>query len=175
VRCLLILEDLDTLLTDENRSFFLNEMDGFASNDGIVIIASCNFPEKLDAAIMERPSRFDRKYHFELPGNSERSEYLSIFMKRFDAEVQLDESGLEIIAGQTNGYSFAYLKELYVSAVVRWVSTEQHRPIVDVMSEQAESLRAQMATDSSESPAPTARRGPQYPYHPAFAGHDDED
>ncbi len=53
--CLLVLEDLDSLITDENRSFFLNELDGFAANTGIVTIATTNHPEKLDPAIVERP------------------------------------------------------------------------------------------------------------------------
>ncbi len=150
-------------------------MDGFASNDGIVTIASCNFPEKLDAAIMERPSRFDRKYHFELPAEAERSEYLAIFMQRFDPDVQLDEAGLKAIAEETEGYSFAYLKELYVSSVVRWVSTDQHRKIADVMSEQAKSLRSQMATEIAEPPVPNRGRS-RYPHFPpGMLGQDDED
>jgi len=161
--CLLILEDLDTLLDDENRSYFLNEMDGFASNDGIVTIASCNFPEKLDAAILDRPSRFDRKYHFELPEAVDRRGYLATFMTRFDAELQLDDSGLDAVADATHGYSFAYLKELYVSSVVRWISTERHRAIADVLKEQSESLREQMMTEppTEESPKQTRRR-PHY-------------
>jgi hypothetical protein len=74
--CLVVLEDLDSLIEEENRSFLLNELDGFASNEGIVVIASTNHPEKLDAAILDRPSRFDRKYHFTLPALSERRAYL---------------------------------------------------------------------------------------------------
>ena len=66
--CLLVLEDLDSLITDENRSFFLNELDGFAANAGILTIATTNHPGRLDPAILDRPSRFDRKYHFGLPG-----------------------------------------------------------------------------------------------------------
>ena len=144
--CLLIFEDLDTLLDDENRSFFLNEMDGFASNEGVVTIASCNFPDKLDAAILDRPSRFDRKYHFDLPEKLERKRYLERFMQRFEESLKLDQDGLEELAGKTNGYSFAYLKELYISSVIRWVSSEQHRPILDILIEQSEALREQMAT-----------------------------
>jgi hypothetical protein len=74
--CLLVLEDLDALLSDVNRSFFLNELDGFASNEGVVVLATTNHPERLDAAILERPSRFDRKYHFNLPEMAERAQYI---------------------------------------------------------------------------------------------------
>ena len=166
--CFLILEDLDTLLTEENRSFFLNEMDGFASNDGIVTIASCNFPEKLDAAIMDRPSRFDRKYHFELPEQIDRRRYLEMFMTRFDPEVQLKDAGLDKVAEVTHGYSFAYLKELYVSSVVQWVSTDQHRKIVEVLIEQAQSLREQMVTEISTPNIATAASRMRYPFFPGM-------
>lgn len=161
--CFLILEDLDTLLTDVTRSFFLNEMDGFASNDGIVTIATCNFPEKLDLAITDRPSRFDRKYHFELPEEVDRRRYLERFQERFDPDLQLSGPALDRIAKTSEGYSYAYLKELYVSSAVRWVSTEQHRPIVEVMIDQSATLRQQMTSEWAE-PAPTQDRRRRYPF-----------
>src|SRR5205085_9034892 len=65
--CILVLEDLDSLVTPRNRSFFLNELDGFAANIGIVTLATTNHPERLDPSILDRPSRFDRKYPFDLP------------------------------------------------------------------------------------------------------------
>jgi len=40
--CLLIFEDLDSLVTDGVRSYFLNEVDGLESNDGILMIGSTN-------------------------------------------------------------------------------------------------------------------------------------
>lgn len=159
--CLLVLEDLDTLLTPKSRSFFLNEMDGFASNHGIVTIATCNFPDKLDPAITDRPSRFDRKYHFNLPAFVERKAFLARYQFRFDSRLQLDEAGLETLAHKTDGYSFAYLKELCVSSVVRWFSTEQHRPVLDVMVEQASLLRSQMATDLTRGSQAVKGRPPE--------------
>jgi hypothetical protein len=36
--CVLILEDLDSLITDQNRSFFLNEVDGLEDNDGLLLV-----------------------------------------------------------------------------------------------------------------------------------------
>lgn len=40
--CLLVLEDIDTIVTERTRSYFFNEVDGLASNDGILMIASTN-------------------------------------------------------------------------------------------------------------------------------------
>lgn len=41
--CLLVFEDLDTLVTPSLRSYFLNEVDGLESNDGILMIGSTNY------------------------------------------------------------------------------------------------------------------------------------
>ena len=59
--CVLILEDLDSLINDQNRSFFLNQIDGLQSNDGLLIIGTTNHFDRLDPASNDRPSRFDRK------------------------------------------------------------------------------------------------------------------
>ena len=57
----MVLEDLDSLINDGNRSFFLNQLDGLENNDGLLVIGSTNHYERLDPAITKRPSRFDRK------------------------------------------------------------------------------------------------------------------
>lgn len=59
--CIMILEDLDSLINDRNRSFFLNQLDGIEGNDGLLIIGTTNHFDRLDPALSSRPSRFDRK------------------------------------------------------------------------------------------------------------------
>jgi transitional endoplasmic reticulum ATPase len=59
--CIIILEDLDSLVNDQNRSFFLNELDGLEGNDGILLVGSTNHLDRLDPGLSSRPSRFDRK------------------------------------------------------------------------------------------------------------------
>jgi len=59
--CVIILEDLDSLVNDRNRSFFLNELDGLEGNDGLLIVGSTNHLDRLDPGLSTRPSRFDRK------------------------------------------------------------------------------------------------------------------
>lgn len=49
--CYLVFEDLDTIVTDDVRSYFLNEVDGLKSNDGIFMIGSTNHLERLDPGI----------------------------------------------------------------------------------------------------------------------------
>lgn len=59
--CVVVLEDLDSLINNQNRSFFLNQLDGLEGNDGLLVIASTNHFDRLDPALKGRPSRFDRK------------------------------------------------------------------------------------------------------------------
>ncbi|KAF2115102.1 proteasome-activating nucleotidase [Lophiotrema nucula] len=118
--CLLIFEDLDSLVGDDIRSYFLNEVDGLESNDGILMIGSTNHLDRLDPAISKRPSRFDRKYHFKLPGEDERAAYAEYWRKKLAKNPSIDfpEGLSEIISKLTEGFSFAYMKELFVMSLL---------------------------------------------------------
>jgi hypothetical protein len=142
--CVLVMEDLDSLINDRNRSFFLNELDGFAANSGILLIATTNHPDRLDPAIVDRPSRFDRKYHFPLPALPERDAYIALWNTTLEPAVRLSESGKERIAAATDGFSFAYLKELFLSSMMRWVNAPQSGGMDEVMAGQCHLLREQM-------------------------------
>lgn len=144
--CILVLEDLDTLVTAENRSVILNELDGFAGNDGILTLATTNYPEKLDPAILDRPSRFDRKYHFGLPATHERAAFIADWNTRLSAEVQLSAAGIATAAASTDGFSFAYLKELMISTTMAWMNEGQIGSLDQVIPIQIELLRSQMVT-----------------------------
>lgn len=79
--CMLVLEDVDTIVTEATRSYFFNEVDGLENNDGILMIASTNHLDKLDPGLSKRPSRFDRKYLFPLPDQGERAQYGNVTME----------------------------------------------------------------------------------------------
>jgi hypothetical protein len=144
--CILVLEDLDSLITDHNRSFFLNELDGFAANTGVVTIASTNYPERLDPAILARPSRFDRKYHFGLPGAAERLVYLELWGAGLDDSMRPNAHTIAQVAGETDGFSFAYLKELLVASTVRWAERQESGTMDAIMPAELTSLRTQMSS-----------------------------
>ncbi|KAH8880535.1 P-loop containing nucleoside triphosphate hydrolase protein [Thozetella sp. PMI_491] len=118
--CLLIFEDLDSMVEAKVRSYFLNEVDGLESNEGILMIGSTNHLNKLDPAISKRPSRFDRKYHFKLPDEPERAAYCQWWAKKFVGSdtLALPDELCEYIAKLTPGFSFAYLKELFVTSLL---------------------------------------------------------
>lgn len=142
--CVLVLEDLDSLIDDNSRSFFLNELDGFERNNGIVVLATTNYPEKLDPAILNRPSRFDRKYYFKLPTEKERLAYLAHWNQTAKTQLRLSEAGMKEIAHLTGGFSFAYLKELLLSSLMRWINEPSGKAMDAVMKTQVAVLREQM-------------------------------
>jgi SpoVK/Ycf46/Vps4 family AAA+-type ATPase len=142
--CVLVLEDLDSLLDDENRSLFLNELDGFATNTGLVVLATTNHPERLDPAILDRPSRFDRKYHFELPAEAERLTFIATWNATLQEEMRLSTETEGALAVATDGFSFAYLKELFVSSMMQWIGAARTRGIDDIALARVELLRQQM-------------------------------
>ena len=142
--CYLVFEDLDSLVTDDVRSFFLNAVDGVSENEGILMVGSTNHLEKLDDGIRKRPSRFDRKYLFGLPEEKERRRYVGFWQGKLKADeggklnADVDEElkddrddgagegdGIEFpdilidkIAGIMDGFSFAYMQEAFVSTLL---------------------------------------------------------
>ncbi len=118
--CLLIFEDLDSLITDRVKSFFLNEVDGLESNEGLMMLGSTNYLERLDAGISKRPGRFDRKYHFVLPALPERVKYCDYWRSKLSNNKTVDfpPKLSEAIAEITEGFSFAYLKETFITSLL---------------------------------------------------------
>jgi SpoVK/Ycf46/Vps4 family AAA+-type ATPase len=118
--CMLIFEDLDSIVTNKVRSYFLNEIDGLEANNGILMVGSTNHLGALDPAIANRPSRFDRKYHFALPRWQERVAYANYWRRKLEQneKVEFPEQICELVAEWTSGFSFAYLKELFISALL---------------------------------------------------------
>jgi len=154
--CVLVFEDLDAMIHDKNRSFFLNKLDGLSNASGLVTLATTNHAERLDPAILDRPSRFDRKYHFDLPEAPERERYLAMWNERVDAAMRVEPPVLAEIVEDTNGFSFAYLKELYVSAMVRWMHERKAGEMRAHMRSQLRALREQMTSAQAAPPAPPA-------------------
>lgn len=117
--CLLVFEDLDSLVTDKVRSYFLNEIDGLESNDGILMIGSTNHLDRLDPAVAKRPSRFDRKYHFKIPALQERTSYAKYWGEKLarNKDMQWESQVADVVGQMTDGFSFAYLKELFMTSL----------------------------------------------------------
>ena len=121
--CILAFEDLDGLVHEDNRTVFLNELDGFQNNEGLLIIASSNHPGRIDEALLKRPSRFDRVFHIGPPQLGERREFCLRLLARSTLRARLApnfdaEALARTVAERTDGFTPAYLKEAFVSAAL---------------------------------------------------------
>jgi ATP-dependent 26S proteasome regulatory subunit len=134
------------MINNENRAFFLNELDGFHPNTGLVVLATTNHPEKLDSSILDRPSRFDRKYYFQLPADAERRAYIAKWNGELQPEMRVREESVARVVRDTQDFSFAYLKELFVTSMVQWMSSGGAGSMDEVLIGQTELLRSQMKT-----------------------------
>ena len=81
----------------------LTEMDGFATNAGVIILAATNRADILDRALM-RAGRFDRQIHVELPDLEERKAIFKVHLKPLKLDRGLD---VDFLAKQTPGFSGA--------------------------------------------------------------------
>ena len=88
-------------------------------NEGILTIATTNHPERIDDAILNRPSRFDVKYDFTLPDAVLRKTFAEKWLAKVNGfstntGVSFEKPGetAEAVADKTEGWSFAFLKEL---------------------------------------------------------------
>jgi SpoVK/Ycf46/Vps4 family AAA+-type ATPase len=111
-----------------------------------VVLATTNHPDRLDPAILDRPSRFDRKYYFDLPASAERTAYVEFWNKELQPELRLSEVMMPELVRQTEGFSFAYLKELFLSSMMRWMAEGECLSMDRVVLAQAVQLRAQINT-----------------------------
>lgn len=157
--CLLVLEDLDTIVSDGNRSFFLNELDGFADNTGVAVLATTNYPEKIDPSIIDRPSRFDRKYCFDLPSTEERLAFLERWASGLEPEMRPSRDRLARTADKTRSFSFAYLKELTVSATMAWARTARPGSMDAVLEDVTATLKEQAQRGRSPTASGSRRLG----------------
>jgi len=99
---------------EQTLNQLLVEMDGFDSNEGIILIAATNRPDILDSALL-RPGRFDRRIVVAMPDVGGREEILKVHVKR----VPLDNDvNLKVIARSTPGFSGADLANLVNEAAL---------------------------------------------------------
>ena len=84
------------------------------------MLGSTNHLERLDPAISKRPSRFDRKYLFDNPDESQREAYCRYWKKKIGrgGGVEFGDEMCGKVVGVTEGFSFAYMQEAFVASLL---------------------------------------------------------
>jgi len=116
---------------EQTLNQLLVEMDGFESNDGVILIAATNRPDVLDPALL-RPGRFDRQVVVDLPDLRGREEILRVHLRRVPVSEDLDVS---TIARGTPGMSGADLANLVNEAALLAARRNHERVFLSDMEE----------------------------------------
>jgi cell division protease FtsH len=99
---------------EQTLNQLLVEMDGFESNEGVILISATNRPDVLDPAL-QRPGRFDRQVVVSLPDIKGRKEILKVHMKKTPVD---DDVNLTALSKGTPGFSGADLENLVNEAAL---------------------------------------------------------
>ncbi len=99
---------------EQTLNQLLVEMDGFDSNEGIILIAATNRPDILDSAIL-RPGRFDRRIVVNMPDVKGREDIIKVHVKNIPLNKDVD---MKVLARSTPGFSGADLANLVNEAAL---------------------------------------------------------
>ena len=128
--CIVFIDEIDTIGKKRDGGGFsgndereqtlnqlLTEMDGFSSNNGVLILAATNRPESLDPALL-RPGRFDRRVPVELPDLNGRIAILKVHAQKVKLGDNVDFAAIARIAAGASGAELANMvNEAALSAV----------------------------------------------------------
>jgi len=116
--CIIFIDEIDAIGRSRGKGAFLNgsnderestlnqlltEMDGFGTNNGVIVLAASNRADMLDPALL-RPGRFDRHIYLELPNITEREAIFKVHMQPLVTDHTIDT---HFLASQTPGFSGA--------------------------------------------------------------------
>ncbi|MDR3310902.1 MAG: ATP-dependent zinc metalloprotease FtsH [Oscillospiraceae bacterium] len=145
---------------EQTLNQLLVEMDGFTTNEGVIIIAATNRADILDSALL-RPGRFDRTVYVGLPDVKGREEILKVHSrgKRFDENVSLKH-----IAQTTVGFTGADLENLLNESAL--LAARADRPVVQ-MSDIEDAMLKVMVGPEKKSRVVTEKAKKLTAYHEA--------
>lgn len=103
-KCVVILEDLDSLISSFGESIYLAMLDSAQSIDNVLFIATTNYPDRLDPRIFCRPGRFSHVIKIGYPGPAARAAYLKAILK--------NHKDVDYIVDNTSGFSIDHLTAL---------------------------------------------------------------
>ena len=112
---------------EQTLNQLLVEMDGFETNEGVILIAATNRPDVLDPALL-RPGRFDRQVVVARPDVKGREEILRVHARRIPLAPKVD---LMVLARGTSGFSGADLANLVNEAAL--LAARQDKKVVEMI------------------------------------------
>ena len=112
---------------EQTLNQLLVEMDGFETNEGVILIAATNRPDVLDPALL-RPGRFDRQVVVARPDVKGREEILKVHARRIPLAPKVD---LKVLARGTPGFSGADLANLVNEAAL--LAARQDKKVVEMI------------------------------------------
>ncbi|HME92883.1 MAG TPA: ATP-dependent zinc metalloprotease FtsH [Methylomirabilota bacterium] len=112
---------------EQTLNQLLVEMDGFETNEGVILIAATNRPDVLDPALL-RPGRFDRQVVVARPDVKGREEILKVHARRIPLAPKVD---LKVLARGTPGFSGADLANLVNEAAL--LAARQDKKVVEML------------------------------------------
>jgi cell division protease FtsH len=122
---------------EQTLNQMLVEMDGFDTQEGVIIIAATNRPDVLDPALL-RPGRFDRQVTVSLPDVNGREEILRVHVKKIKLQAGVD---LSRIAKGTPGFSGAELANLINEAALLAARRNRTAVTIDELEEARDKVR----------------------------------
>ena len=133
-KIVVLMEDIDSILDDYGESDVLNILDGVDKIEKVVFIATTNYPELLGDRIINRPSRFDKRYKMPHPNAKSRKIYFEHLFSQHDS---VDRKGIDLSrwVKDTDNMSIAHLKELFVAVCILGEKYEDAISVLQAMVE----------------------------------------
>ncbi|MEM8713083.1 MAG: ATP-dependent zinc metalloprotease FtsH, partial [Planctomycetota bacterium] len=122
---------------EQTLNAILVEMDGFSTDEGIIVVAATNRPDVLDPALL-RPGRFDREVTIDLPDLEGREAILNVHLKKVKVNKNIDAVDL---ARATPGYSGADLAAIVNEAAIMAVLDKKDEIEMSHLEEAAAKVR----------------------------------
>lgn len=127
---IVLMEDIDAILRRSCESEVLNLLDGMHDITKTIFVATTNYPEQLGSRIMNRPSRFDRKFLIGMPSAEAREMFIRSKLKNLD---ETTEEEIKRWVKDTEGMSIAHIKELYIATKILGDTYEEAIGTLDAM------------------------------------------
>lgn len=138
--CIIFIDEIDAIGRSRGKGAFmsssnderestlnqlLTEMDGFGTNNGVIVLAATNRADMLDPALL-RPGRFDRNIYLELPNLREREAIFKVHLRPIVYDSSID---LHFLASQTPGFSGADIANICNEAAL--IAARRKKTVVE--------------------------------------------